>query len=270
MQIRGVGLKSRVETVWCRLIYAAWPAFRILPPKAMPSNLRFSIGIATFKDRFDDLFAPLLRRVAHQFADTQVIVFANGHVDQDRQAEYLPRIEALCRGFSNVELHTSMQPRSLSSIWNFMIRNSRADRMLVLNDDLRITPHFRKSLVRAGFFETEVSTINNIWSHFLISRSVIERIGWFDEELLELGGEDDDYTFRLALAGVPLETRHCLHVWNESRPSRRNSYGHDMTGEYRYSKYNEERFAAKWIVARDAFPGSTYVARNQVHVSLRN
>jgi hypothetical protein len=265
----GLGLRSALAIAWCRLLYALWPVARRLSHRPAAPNVRFSIAIATFKDRFDDLFMPLLKNVAFQFHDTQVIVFANGHVDQEKQAEYLPRIQALCRAYPNVELHTSMLPRSLSSIWNLMIRQSRANKVLVLNDDVRITPRFRSNMLQTGIFDTDVCLINNIWSHFLISKSVVERIGGFDEALAELGGEDDDYNYRLSVSGIPLENRHTAHIRNESRPSRRNSFGHDMTRGHRYSERNAERLAAKWIIAPEPFPGSTYVQRMGVYVARR-
>lgn len=230
----------------------------------------YSIAIATFKDRYDDLFAPLLRKIACLFPDTQILVYANGHVDQEKQAEYLPRIEALCAEYGNVELFTSMEPQSLSSIWNLLIRESNAKKTFIMNDDLRVTPAFRRKITATGFFEMQVCVINNIWSHFLISRSVIDQIGWFDESLIELGGEDDDYTFRLSFAGIDLERRECYHIWNESRPSQRNSFGHDMTGEHRYSKYNAERLAKKWLISREPFPGGIWVERNRVYVARRD
>ena len=52
-------------------------------------------------------------------------------------------------------------------------------------------------LKNPGFYKKRLPVINQSWSHFMISREVIIRVGWFDERFPAIGNEDEDYESRL-------------------------------------------------------------------------
>jgi hypothetical protein len=90
--------------------------------------------------------------------------------------------------------------QSLAKMWNRGILTASEDRVLVLNDDLNIPTG-----VENGFFDQlELALthqpgtfkINGSFSHYVISKTDLIDVGFFDERLLGLGEEDGDFYWR--------------------------------------------------------------------------
>jgi predicted glycosyltransferase involved in capsule biosynthesis len=84
-------------------------------------------------------------------------------------------------------------------MWNTGIIHSRESNILILNDDISLLPeHFEFDATRATSLlsESGVLTLNSSWSHFLINRECIKKIGWFDEHFVGIGNEDGEYAER--------------------------------------------------------------------------
>jgi hypothetical protein len=88
-------------------------------------------------------------------------------------------------------------------MWNRGILNASNERVLVLNDDLTIHPNSAKPAT--GFFaDLEQSLtqylgsfkVNGSFSHYVINRTELIEVGFFDERLLGLGEEDGDFCWR--------------------------------------------------------------------------
>jgi predicted glycosyltransferase involved in capsule biosynthesis len=96
--------------------------------------------------------------------------------------------------------------QSLAKLWNRGVLTASNDLCLVLNDDLTIA----KDLNEKSFFDQldlhiqnvvpkttpVIFKINGSFSHFLISKSVLHQVGYFDERLLGIGEEDGDFSWR--------------------------------------------------------------------------
>ena len=241
-----------------------WSFKRLFFKPGMPFTNSFSIGITTFMDRFETCLKPLLAKASILFADCQIIVVANGHVKKHEQAEYISEIEKYCSKFNNVQLVTFREPTGLSFLWNTVIKNSDSSSVLILNDDIRIKERVRSFISGSGICTLPVATINRSWSHFLISKSVVDEIGWFDENFLEIGGEDDDYLARLAMNGIKPGDFKTDTITRAGKKNRRNpvmnSYGRDMSKEDGgYSSLNAKYLAEKWDTADEYFDGAVEV-----------
>ncbi|MCX6267614.1 MAG: hypothetical protein NTW16_09695 [Bacteroidetes bacterium] len=188
-----------------------------------------SIGVTTFMDRYENCLVPLLRKLSYLFPDNEIIIIANGHVLKKEQDVYLENLTNFCSSFPHVKLYKHQLPQGLSAMWNQIIRNSKNNNILMLNDDVDVKVNFDSYIEQLLQANHEFLTINESWSHFIISKSIFEKVGMFDEGLLEIGGEDDDYAARLAINNISIHTDEtttikCKLNLNQKRP-KINSYG---------------------------------------------
>jgi hypothetical protein len=157
----------------------------------------------------------------------------------------------------------------LSFLWNLIIRKSSSSHVLILNDDLKIRRKFRSLIERSGIQESGIATINNSWSHFIISKEIVSSVGWFDENLSEIGGEDDDYLARLAMHGIAAGNintdsiaRKGTRIGNMPRV---NSYGREMSKEEGgYSTLNANYIKKKWESSARYFDGAVEVPGRKI------
>lgn len=232
--------------------------------RAKKTNFYVTIGITTFMDRYENCFKPLLSKLKILAPDCQIIVSANGHVKSQEQKEYIKQITELCNRFNNVQLIAYIDPKGLSHLWNQIIRNAHHEKVLLLNDDIKIKVSFTHFISRSGILDQKIATINKSWSHFLISKQIIDLVGWFDEGLKEIGGEDDDYAARIAIEGIELLNFFTKSISGKLRKRQKqlsiNSYGKIMDLEKNgYSTYNSEYLEKKWDMSDEYFEGATEV-----------
>jgi len=229
---------------------------------------KLSIGITTFLNRFETSFKPLVSKLVFLFPDTPVIVAANGSTQRNEQLEYLSELREFCGQYRNLVLIAYEEPRGLSHLWNRIMREAGSNPVLMLNDDLRIKTGFRKFICHAGILSSEIATINSSWSHYMISQRVYHQTGEFDENLKEVGGEDDDYLARLAINGLlPADYKYSGIARKRKRKrgiAEINSYGKDMSGEEGgYSSYNISYLRSKWEIADEYFQGAVEIPRKR-------
>lgn len=218
----------------------------------------YSIGVTTFMDRYDSYFTGLLTRLSYLFPDKQILVAVNGHVKKEAQKQYLEKIKDFILQFGNVFLITYNQPKGLSKLWNELVKKMDSSKILMLNDDLKISTTFRYDLEDSGLLHEKIAVINKSWAHFFISKEVIELVGWFDENLLEIGGEDDDYLARLATHNIYPNSFEIRSIKNYSAKLTSNSFGKDMTGEYPYSLLNTKYLFNKWHITDHPSKGAVF------------
>ena len=250
---------------------ATWPV-RAPFYRAMLSGSRplgITIGITTYKDRFEGCLKPLLPKVCALFPKDQVIVIANGHYLKGEQSDYISRFNEFCGRFGNVVSEAYTEPRGLSSLWNRIIEKADHPAVLILNDDIMIRPGFRR-VVRGMLAGSDpVVTVNSSWSHFLITSEAVAKVGLFDEGFREIGGEDDDYLARMAIAGVIAGNvvSGCISGRSKRRMkvSGLNSYGRDMSKEAGgYSTLNSEYLLGKWETSGTYSEGAAEVPGRRI------
>ena len=162
--------------------------------------MKYSIVITTFDKRFESDLIPLISSIKALRPLVEVILTVNGpcrsHFDQSYRAHLLQFL-------SNYdELYPTVFPefQSLAKMWNRGVLTASNERILILNDDLKIPTSGEKSFF--DYFETalesapETFTINGSFSHFVVSKKEVMAVGFFDERLLGLGEEDGDFYWR--------------------------------------------------------------------------
>jgi hypothetical protein len=158
----------------------------------------FSIVITTFQERFDVYALPLIESI-RSVSNIPITLVINGNLASLIEPHKL-------QGFlEKVSRHPHVYPVTFQSfqgcakMWNTGIIHSRESNILILNDDISLLPeHFEFDATRATSLlsESGVLTLNSSWSHFLINRECIKKIGWFDEHFVGIGNEDGEYAER--------------------------------------------------------------------------
>ncbi|MGB8815773.1 MAG: glycosyltransferase family A protein [Minisyncoccia bacterium] len=210
--------------------------------------MNYSIGVVTYHARFEKYFIPLIKKLTAIFPDKEIICVINGHPDRTLQINYLNNITAFLSKFSNVRYLTYDTNQSLSKCWNQIIILSQTEKVIIINDDTQVTDLFRQE------FETKVldipfSIMNASWSHFLTSKEIVKKVGWFDERLLGVGYEDADYGLRMAMLGIPMTNTICLGL-NNYVAGQENPGWKNISQKINASKYtlvNFEFFKTKWV-----------------------
>jgi hypothetical protein len=230
------------------------------PIESGQPNPRYSIGVVTYIRRYRKFFRPLIETLCQLFPDTEIIVAVNGYYDPVQQAGYLRRISAFLAQFPNVRPLLHHEPQSLARLWNQLIINARGEKLFIFNDDILVLPSFREELERSGVLANEIGLLKRSWSHFLISKAIIARVGWFDERLPGVGNEDEDFEARLTLQGMAVPSVPLNALLNIVFKTKDFSYGKKMPViNGKYTSANKRFFDAKWEIIESARAGFVYV-----------
>lgn len=162
--------------------------------------MKYSIVITTFDKRFESDLIPLITSIKTLRPSVEIILTVNGpcrsHFDQAYRSE-------LMQFLANWdEVYPTLFPefQSLAKMWNRGVLTASHERVLILNDDLKIPVDGKESFFdhfeRALDIAPETFIINGSFSHFVVSKKEVIEVGFFDERLLGLGEEDGDFYWR--------------------------------------------------------------------------
>jgi hypothetical protein len=208
----------------------------------------FSIGVVTYLARYELYFRPLINKLHLLFPDYDINVWINGHHDRKRQVDYLRKVTSFLNKYQNVRYLVNYEHQPLASGFNRLILMAQNNRVLILNDDVKLLLNFRHNIENLPS-PAEIFTLNGAWSHFVISKNVVKKVGWFDERLLGIGYEDTDYAIRLALNGIPLGNIRVHGLHDCMAPPEDATWADisELTLD-KYSRINWEFFQKKWGV----------------------
>lgn len=208
--------------------------------------LRCSIGVVTYLGRFESFLKPLIAKLHFLFPDYDINVFINGHYDSVRQIRYLCEVTTFLRRYQAIRYVTNLTHQPLARGWNWLVIMARQEIVLILNDDVSVDPLFRYELEHVEGCR-EMFTINGSWSHFVINKNVIRRVGWFDERFIGVGDEDGDYMCRLAMNGIPIVNIAMMGIKNYVADQEDPGWG-NLSGVFKnkYTRINREFFLTKW------------------------
>lgn len=234
------------------------------------SEVAFTFGIVTYADRFDSYFKPLITILMRSFPDIKAIVVLNGHYDSMKQNKYLDEALYFLSQYPSIKVIKYHEPEGLSKLWNQIIYTATTNKILMLNDDLKISPWFRTELISSEILNEEIALINRSWSHFLISKNTIKKNGWFDERFPAIGNEDEDYETRLVLNKIELPVFKFRQILNVVDIPKEYSYGKkpDLV-HVKYIKANQDLFHSKWDVSSHQKPGFVYVEILNAYLKLK-
>ena len=156
-----------------------------------------TICVTTFKRRLP-LFKNLIECIKKIYPNVQILVGINGEYNETVDEAYRKEILNFIASKNNVIPIMFTEFRSLSKIWNTLVIFSSTNYNLILNDDLSFNnPNILEKINDyINNNKNEIFTINNSWSHFVISKSELDNLGYFDERLLTIGEEDGDMVWR--------------------------------------------------------------------------
>ena len=229
------------------------------------SSRNCSIGIVTYLGRFETYFKPLVKKLHWVFPDYDINVFINGHYDTARQIQYLKDVTCFLQKYPNIRYVTNLEHQSLARGWNWLILMAQCERVMVLNDDVSFNCELRHNFEGILQFP-EICTLNGSWSHFIISKSMIKKLGWFDERFLGIGDEDYDYIFRLALKGIPLGNISIQGLHNHMAPPTEASWA-NISGivHGKYSTINRDFLRKKWLISEHQSASNNYSMKVMCH-----
>lgn len=220
----------------------------------------YSIGVVTYVERFNKSFKQLAQDLSKYFPDIERNAVINGFPDPVKQLKYLKEVTPFLQecGFKHVLTFESHQ--SLAKCWNLLIIMSSAPRILLLNDDCEVGTNFRNEFEsQCGNYEWLF--VNGTFSHFLTSKNVVKKVGWFDERFLGIGHEDGDFIRRCALLNYPYDVNiNCPSIKNLQFKEEFVSFTtkkSERSGNY--SSYNERFFNKKWKHADRPKKGYTLI-----------
>lgn len=243
------------------LIRLRWLFIKL--PKSSNSNTSsstFTLGITTYKERYESYLKPLVKKLVYLFPDTPIIIAVNGYHNQAEQEEYLQEISDWVEPYQNVSLITYKAPQGLCKLWNQLVVNSVTDKVFLFNEDINLSTSFRDDLLRSNILNTEFGLINGSYSHFMLNKSIVKKVGWFDERFPGIGYEDHDYEIRIVLAKKQVEHFKIRGIKNERVVPKDWSYGekHEVILT-KYSGPNEKHYFSKWEFSEKEQLGFVYV-----------
>jgi len=243
--------------------------FKSNPTAKDITNTTYSIGVVTYVNRYEIHFLPLIKRLITVFPDTQIVIAINGYYDEEIQKNYLAKITGLLATYKNVNFVTYQTGESLSKLWNQLLINSKTDKTFIFNDDIKIASCFRNKLEQSGVLDEKCGLINSSWSHFLMSKTIVNINGWFDERFPGVGYEDQDYEIRLVLNGITIKDYQVAGLKNLVYKTTDFSYGANIETDYeKYSSDNGKVFFKKWITSPTEETGFVYVRIIQRYAKL--
>jgi len=216
--------------------------------KHQQNSIDYSIGIVTYVGRYKKYFLEGMKNLSEIFSDKEIICVINGHYDKTLQIEYLRSITSYLQKFPNVKYITNEENQSLSKCWNWTILMKNTPRILILNDDLKISSLFRHDFEKNLKNNQTFFIINNSWSHFLISDDIIKKVGWFEERLPGVGFEDLDYMFRLTKKIIPITIMKCKGIINYAAKQENagwKNFSNETEGKY--TMENRKFMEKKWF-----------------------
>lgn len=236
----------------------------------LPTHQNYTLGITTYKERFDSYLKPLIQHLNHLFPDAQIVVAVNGFHNQQEQKIYLEKITAFLTFFKNVTFFTYDEPQGLCKLWNQIIIKANSPKVFLLNDDISINTLFRKEIENIGILDSNFGIINQSYSHYLINKSIIKKVGWFDERFPAIGYEDHDYEIRMALQGLVPDFFNFSSIKNEVVVPKDWSWGeNDNIILRKYSSANEKHYLSKWEFSETEKEGFIFVRIAQTYVKLK-
>lgn len=155
-----------------------------------------TIGIVTFSKRFD-MFKALIADIRRR-TDVPIVVCVNGEMSGKIDPAYRKELLEFCASFPEVYPQLFPTFQGLAKLWNTLVINAPTEHVYILNDDVsfkcddvieRIERHINET--GSGLFYAPWG-----WSHFVISKAILDDLGYFDERLLGVGEEDGDMHWR--------------------------------------------------------------------------
>lgn len=157
----------------------------------------YAIGIPTINRA--DLLQPTLERYCQDFPNTAIYIVDNGFQDFDRS-----------KFNNNVHFIVNDQNNGVAGSWNQLLEkiyngipgvSQGCDHALILNDDIYLgkTERQIQEFIVVNLFHLAVQP--GTWCSFILPKIIFNKVGPFDSRFYPAYFEDNDYDYRVRLAG---------------------------------------------------------------------
>lgn len=134
---------------------------------------------------------------------TQIVVIDNSGTGAAALA-----MQDLLKVYANLYFWPEPANTGVAPAWNRFMRELRDDYVIIANDDVAVHPNTVELLVNAaksgdGYMYVGDHRSGNSFSLFLLTQEGYRVVGEFDDNFWPAYFEDNDYAYRLKLAGKP-------------------------------------------------------------------
>lgn len=154
-----------------------------------------SIGITTFRNRLNDV-TKQIKQIRNIDKNIEIILAVTNNYGEKMDETYRKSILQLCIDYDKI--YPLMFPKytGLAKMWNNIVIHSTTSHVLLMNDDLNITNSMLFNNLRIEIQTYDAVEINNTFGNFIVSKTSLDEVGYFDERLLAYGFEDGDFRER--------------------------------------------------------------------------
>lgn len=164
----------------------------------MKNTNNISIGIVTFRQRAE-LIKLLIDQVRASVPENiDILLAVNGNNEENMPEDYRQQMLDLAKTYKNVYPIICPEFKSLCKLWNTLVIFSKTEYLFVLCDDVVYENPKALDIISDYISRTEDQffTINNQFSHFVLTKTMLHQLGYFDERLIGFGEEDGDIIHR--------------------------------------------------------------------------
>jgi GT2 family glycosyltransferase len=195
---------------------------------------KFAIGIPTY-NRADLLVESVLNYINIDFKDIDIHIIDNGKQN----------LQFLCDIMDNVYVYEQDENLGVAKSWNKLCKRIFQDYeyALIINDDVYLG--YNTEFVESKITQYPNTLITSFasWSMFIISKSIYNEIGEFDEIFYPAYYEDSDYIYRMKLKNLKHTADQTLNP-HVLRISMTYELAPDMVNEA--MQVNRLRYIEKW------------------------
>lgn len=201
-------------------------------------NRTFAIGIPTINRA--DLIQETVEKYCRDFPDTKIFIVDNGYQEFD-----------ISKWNSNVHITANNKNYGVAESWNILCKkifdgvtgfSEPCIGALILNDDIYLGKKEDdvKKFVLENVFS--LATTTGTWCAFMVMRSTFKTVGVFDSAFYPAYFEDNDYAYRLLLAGIPHKAYEFMNpeIYRNSQTIEK-----DPSLNYRFEE-NKKHYIEKW------------------------
>ncbi len=178
-----------------------------------------SIGIVTFKER-KELIKELVKRIRLTVPETVDIILAiNGNNEEEMPDDYRTEMLDLAKQYKNIYPIFCPEFKGLSKLWNNLVIFSKTEYNFIICDDVVwANPNIYNDIINhIEKTKQEFFTIQHGFSHFVCTKSILHKIGYFDERLCGFGEEDADMHWRhIKIVGHPIPKLFVSGIYNNA------------------------------------------------------
>lgn len=158
--------------------------------------VEYSIGVTTYSYRYKRFLINLVSEIRRD-TQSEIILAINGNYKEKFDEEYRKNILELSAKNSNVFPFIYPNFRSLSKMWNNIVVNASCEYVVLLNDDTTIvSPIFWKTVEDNIQKYQSCFRMDSKFCYFVVKKSELNEVGWFDERFLGIGWEDTEFIAR--------------------------------------------------------------------------